>query len=102
MVHSKRQCQCNAACSLLHSCASTEAKQQQNGSSAGSSDALEQLVAASGKLALLDRMMEKLVAGGHRCDAGRERVASTTFAQSALPALKSSFLLQFHQSLLLC
>jgi hypothetical protein len=50
----------------------SEAKQQQNGSStAGSSDALEQLVAASGKLALLDRMMQKLVAGGHRWGATR-------------------------------
>jgi len=33
---------------------------------AASSEALEQLVAASGKLALLDRIMGKLVAGGHR------------------------------------
>jgi hypothetical protein len=33
---------------------------------AASNEALEQLVAASGKLSLLDRMMDQLVAGGHR------------------------------------
>jgi hypothetical protein len=33
---------------------------------AASNEVLEQLVAGSGKLALLDRMMEHLVAGGHR------------------------------------
>jgi hypothetical protein len=44
-------------------------EQQQNGAAPRSSEPLEQLVAASGKLALLDRMMDKLVAHGHRYDA---------------------------------
>lgn len=49
---------------MLLCCA--EAERQSGGSSPGSSEALEQLVAASGKLALLDRMMQRLVAQGHR------------------------------------
>lgn len=58
-------------CVCVLSCCPAASKQQQNGAlssaaAAGGSEALEQLVAASGKLALLDRMMAKLVAGGHR------------------------------------